>query len=469
MSDASQSSDGPARVKVRGIYTTSLTQALATAEDFAVVQPSPAIADRFDREFDLVPADATVWTTDDRQGVGVVGPAAPEVREQLSTVGRDTLTWRDAAPRGAVIDATVTETKGSGAIVDLGERSGFLPFSNSDDHVETGDDVRVQVTDPRPPWDDGRPVLDTTVEIQRPLVTLVRDGASGSRGQPELAELLPTDPPEGWRARWSRAADDASLDALGDALDAAVDRADRLDAALADAGEIVETPRVVFEGQPTVWVWFGRESRFTLDSERREVTTTMAGHHRIKAGDERASAAVDFVEAVCEGEGEFPFEAVTRQFGPVAGDTVAIDHGKPAGHCIRLGRGEVTDYDPEGTIRVEREMSPGGTYDALGIERQAGDVAVTKLTEGKWWYPTIYRGSDGEKRGTYVNVCTPVEIFPNSVRYVDLHVDVVKHADGTVERVDDDELDAAVEVGHVPEDLADKARAVASAVENALS
>ena len=55
------------------------------------------------------------------------------------------------------------------------------------------------------------------------------------------------------------------------------------------------------------------------------------------------------------------------------------------------------------------------------------------------------------------------------MRYVDLHVDVVKHADGTVERVDDDELDAAVEAGHVPEKLAEKARAVAGAVENALS
>ncbi|QCC50558.1 DUF402 domain-containing protein [Halapricum salinum] len=469
MTDASESSDDPTGVKIRGIYTTALTHLLAERDGVEVVQPSPVIADRFGRDLPLEPAEATVWTTDDRQGVGVVGPAATAIREVLASVGRDTLTWEDSAPQGAVVDGTVTETKGSGAIVDLGDRSGFLPFSNSDDHVETGDDLRVQVAEPRAPWDNGRPVLDTALDVERPLVTLVRDGASRASGQPELAELLPTDPPEGWRARWGRAADDAGLDALGDALDAAVERANSLDAALDAAGDIAEPPRTVFEGQPTVWAWFGRESRFALDEQRREVTTTMAGHHRIKAGDERASAAVDFVEAVCDGDGAFPFEAVTRQFGPTEGETIAIDHGKPAGHCIRLGRGEITDYDSDGTVRVEREMSPGGTYDGLGIDRQAGDVAITKLTEGKWWYPTIYRGSDGEKRGTYVNVCTPVEIFPDSVRYVDLHVDVVKHADGTVERVDDDELDAAVEAGHVPEALAEKARAVASAVENALS
>ena len=131
-------------------------------------------------------------------------------------------------------------------------------------------------------------------------------------------------------------------------------------------------------------------------------------------------------------------------------------------------QGEVVEYDPEGTVRIEREMSPGGSYDALGIERRAGDVARTKLTEGKWWYPTVYRSAEGDVRGTYVNVCTPVEIFPSTVRYVDLHVDVVKHADGTVERVDDDELDAAVDAGDVPEKLAEKARSVAGAVESAL-
>jgi len=203
----------------------------------------------------------------------------------------------------------------------------------------------------------------------------------------------------------------------------------------------------------------------------------MPGHHRVKAGAEAASAAIDFVEAVCGdalgGDGTdddgpvFPFDAVTRQFGPREGDRIAIGHGKPDGRLVRLGRGEVTEVDG-GSLRLEREMTPGGSYDALGVERRAGDVAVTKFREGRWWYATVYRGADGERRGTYVNVCTPVEIFPEAVRYVDLHVDVVKGPDGEVLRVDDDELDEAVADGNVPEPLAEKARAVASTVERAL-
>ena len=62
-------------------------------------------------------------------------------------------------------------------------------------------------------------------------------------------------------------------------------------------------------------------------------------------------------------------------------------------------------------------------------------------------------------------ITSPVEIDGKNV---DLHVDVVKSPDGEVERVDDDELDAAVEVGDISEPLAEKARSVASSVERAL-
>ncbi|MEF8872730.1 MAG: DUF402 domain-containing protein [Haloarculaceae archaeon] len=459
-------------VRIRGIYTTALTQLL---DD--VVQASPPIRDRFDTELPVEPAAATVTTTDDRQGVGIVGEHArvETVVDQLQGVGRDTLTWAADLPRGAVYAGEVTETLGSGAVVAVGDGEGFLPYSGSARRIDVGDRLRVQVTEPRPPWSDGRPVLDTTIRVQSGLASLVRGKTAGVSG-PELADLVPTDPPEGWGIDWGRASDDASLDALDDVLATLADRATSLDDAFADAPDPADaTPHRYWGGEATWWAWFGRESRFALDEIRREVTATMAGHHRTKAAAREASAAVDFVEAVCadsasgDGEQDFPFGAVTRQFGPVEGDRLGIAHGKPDGRCYTLGTGEVTSHGSDGSLTLRREMTPGGTYDALGVDRQAGDVAITKFEEGRWWYPTVYRGEDGTKRGTYVNVCTPVEVFPDAVRYVDLHVDVVKHADGTVERVDDDELDAAEADGLIPTPLAEKARSVASAVENALS
>jgi len=463
-------------VRVRGIYTTALTRLLVDA-GVDVVQASGPIEDRFDSEFATVRAGATVTTTGDRQGVGVSGDreTVEAVVGLLSDLGRDTLAWDAALPIRAVYAGQVTETLSSGAVVDCGDGEGVLPYSNSDDRVSVGDALCVQVVEGSAPWTDGRPVLDTEVAVRGELLTLSRGGSnSTTAGGPAMLDVISADPREGWGVSWGPESEAASFDALADALSAANERAAAIDDALDGAGSVdAVAPGRQADGGATTWVWFGRESRFALDEYRRAVTATMQGHHRVKAGSNSASAAVDYVEALCadpEGDGDqdFPFVVTARQFGPQAGGSLTLGHGKPDGRLITLGRADVQSVDADGTVTVEREMSAGGEYDALGVPKEAGDVAETKLKEGRWWYPTTYRDSAGESKGTYVNICTPVEIFPDTARYVDLHVDVVKHADGRVERVDDDELDAAVEAGHVPEALAQRARSVAAAVESAL-
>jgi Ribonuclease G/E len=335
------------------------------------------------------------------------------------------------------------------------------------------------------PWTDRRPELDGSLRAGGGLVAL--EPGSGTRvdvrndeAARELAgmiDLLGLEAPDGWRAVWKPPAVDAGTEALEAGLERAVAVAEGLDDAvdaaggigvLDEAGRLRDEP--ISSPNAGAWVWFGRESRFALDDRRRAVTTTMPGHHRLKAGAAAASAGVDLAEALCEPDpdADFPFGVVTDAFGPAEGDSLRLEHGKPDGRLITLGEGTVTRVDGDGSVTVEREMTGGGTYDGLGVTREAGDVAETSLKEGRWWYPTTYRGRDGTVRGTYVNVCTPVEVFPDAARYVDLHVDVMKRTDGTVERVDDDELRAAEAAGDVPAPLAEKARSVASALENAL-
>ena len=471
-------------VRVRGIYTTAVTQLLSET-GLEVVQASAPIRNRFDDEFRVTPADVSVETTRDRQGVAISGtPGAVEaVASELESVAIDAFRWRDDVPRGAVYDAEVLETVGSGAVVDLGDDSrGYLAYDDVDGYVDVGNRYRLQVSDPTAPWDDDRPRLRPGLEVRTGLCTLTRgeSGVSAATGGPRgnelvgMTDLLSTDVPEGWGLRWRHTAADADLEAMGEALAHAAGRAraleDELEAAADEAGE----PARIAAPEATTWLWFGRESRFALDGIRRAVENTMPGHHRTKAADRAASAAVDFVEAVCEsssedGDDAFPFDAVSRQFGPTTGDRLELGHGKPDGRLLSLGRGEVTDWDPDGSITLERQLTGGGTYDALGVPKEAGDVAVTKLREGRWWYPTTYRDAEGTAKGTYVNVCTPVELFPDCARYVDLYVDVIRHTDGTVEVVDEDELEAAVDDGLVSKALAKKARSVAGAVERALS
>lgn len=471
------------RVRIRGIYTTALTHLLLEM-GMVVVQPSGPIEDRFSVEFETAAADVDVDMTADRQGVGVSGrpDAVDDVMDVVGATGLDALVWPDPAARGAVMNGVVERTTGGGAILSLADgQEGYLPFDEADNYVDEGDHLRVQVTDPAAVWLDDRARVTTNLEVGGNLASLVHGvdglvaGAPGGATGQELArttEMLPTDVPDDWGVRWHHGADDATLDALDDALATVVERVAELEEALDGApAPADEAPHRIVAPESTTWMWFGRDARSELDDARRAVTPTMTGHHRVKAGSRAASSAVDFHEGVARPDGTeaFAFEAVTDAFGPTEGDRVAIEHGKPEGRLITLGRGEVTNRDLEkGRMTVRREMSPGGSYDALGVARERGDTATTRFTEGNWWYPTVYRSEDGTVKGTYVNVSTPVEIFPDAVRYVDLHVDVVKHADGTVEAVDEDELEESVTDGYVSRELADEALAVMDRIADAL-
>lgn len=464
------------RVRVRGIYATALTKVLESTDGVSVVDASRAIDRRFDAAFDGGDADATIRMSEDREGIEISGSgeAVGHVEEIVRDVGQDTFSWTAVAPKGAIFEGEVVRTNRGGGIVSLGGgREGFLPFGATDDYLGEGDTVRVQVHEPRPPWAEGEPKLGTEIRAAGEIATLVRGvdalvaGTPDGTAEHELArttEMLSTTVPEAWGVRWEYAAEDADMSVLDSALRAAVEQAEMIEAALESSSD--QNPLVT--PLATTWVWFGRESRFALDEHRDAVTPTMTGHHRIKAGSSTAGTAVDFAEQLDAVDGEFPFGPVTAVFGPVVGEEVAIRHGKPDGRCLTLGTGTVTDRTIEKQrITVEREISSRGTYDALGTDREPGDIATTRFTEGRWWYPTVYRSEDGQTKGTYVNIATPVEIFPRSVRYMDLHIDVIKRPDGTVDVVDQDELVAAVEEGQVPEAVAEKARSVATKVASA--
>jgi hypothetical protein len=449
------------RVKLRGVYTTAATRLLLDA-GYEVVEPSDAIRDRFDASFSKGPPDVEVRTSDEYLGLYIVGEGTKEVTEVLAA-GEDSFFF-DAVPVGAVCDATVEQEASSGAFVRFGDGRGFLPYSKVDDHVEEGDELRVTVVEEAAPWSNGSPVVAAGERVGNELVTLVR-GASGSRvegGSKEDATQLSrtaatvgAEPPSGWGVVYSRDALDAEMGELADAMNEAAERTGEND------------------DEEAVWIWLGRDGRAAYDEARGEETTTVPGHHRLKATSKTASAGVDIAEALVEDADptdDPPFDVFARRFGPHEGDQIEIVHGKPDGRYPSLGRGEVVSADAdedEMAVVVERRITSSGTYDALGVEREDGDVARTRFEEGGRAYATVYKSAEGEKKGTYVNVCTPLEVFPDAVRYTDLYIDVVE-VDGETRVVDEEELTDSVEEGVVTEGVAERAREVADRTEERL-
>jgi hypothetical protein len=115
----------------------------------------------------------------------------------------------------------------------------------------------------------------------------------------------------------------------------------------------------------------------------------------------------------------------------------------------------------DGTLVIRRTFSPGGTYDSLNLPKRAGDWGTIEVIAGGWVLRRVYRRADGSVIGELYNIQTPAELGPDYVHYTDLEVDVVRFPSGRIEVVDESDLQAAVEMGGIPPELAEKALAIA--------
>lgn len=84
-----------------------------------------------------------------------------------------------------------------------------------------------------------------------------------------------------------------------------------------------------------------------------------------------------------------------------------------------------------GTLELVRRFRSGGTYDGLRLPKVEGDWGTLLLSEGAWVTVRRYFRRDGTLVGELYNIGTPVEFYPDHLRYVDLELDVVRLPDGT--------------------------------------
>ena len=208
-------------------------------------------------------------------------------------------------------------------------------------------------------------------------------------------------------------------------------------------------------------------SKACLDRIRDQVVPTMDGHHRFRS---IASEYVDLFEREVE---KFPFrkgkmEATIKRMlildSLERGKMLRIEHVKPEGKVIHLREGEITFISGDKKeMHIHRALK-GGRYDGLGLIIEEGDYAITRAREGDWLVKHSYYSAEGGLKGEYWNINTPVEFYPEKIRYVDLHVDVVVKGGGRPQMIDRDQLECLVEKGYIKGELASKALQVAESI-----
>ncbi len=152
------------------------------------------------------------------------------------------------------------------------------------------------------------------------------------------------------------------------------------------------------------------------------------------------------------------------------GREVAIEHCKLDGRVLSLSEGIIINSNyKEKRLLLKRSRFKGRyQYDGLSVPKEEGDYAVTEVKEGSWYYRHSYYRRDGRLIGQYYNINTPVELYPDRIRYVDLEVDVVKWPQGRSEVVEKELLDRQVKNGSINRKLGEKALAIAEELNNKL-
>ncbi len=196
-------------------------------------------------------------------------------------------------------------------------------------------------------------------------------------------------------------------------------------------------------------------SKSQLDKIRGSVTPTIRGHHFYKAWGGKISSAVDMTENLLtrgesRGEIERVFNRTISPFFPLEGSTVELDHVKLVGPPLLLGKAAIDRFDEDkGKITLLRRLRGRSVYDGLGVKKSPGDYAITETSLGEWYLITRYFSQQGVLKGIYVNLNTPVELYPRRLRYVDLEVDICVWPDGKMKILDVEVLDNAVADGIV--------------------
>ncbi|MEM3622296.1 MAG: ribonuclease E/G [Candidatus Bathyarchaeia archaeon] len=460
-------------MNVRGIYTTALTKLLLD-HGFEIVNPSLTIKRRFGLQDNFAPPDLKIKDRYDMQGVRVLGTfeAINKFHSLLQFSFEDVITRKWLVSVDGIYKGKVVDSDEYGVYVDIGNGIvGRVPKSE----IAYANEKQLTVQVERKRIGAKQPLLTTNLKIVGNYAILAQNSKVGVslkiRDLQKRAELYALGKhlaPNGWGIIWRETSENQQREALENEIKMLAEKVEALKEKMASA----EAPALLVDGLYFMDVEFPYFSKKAMDKLRASAAPTLDGHHFFKSCGGKVSSALEMAEKLLE-EGEAR-EKVEKSFKeqilyefPEEGSVVDIEHVKLSGIVFHLGQATVEAVNDK-ELKYKRTMRSNGFYDGLGIKKEAGDTALSETRLGEWHILTKYFSFDGELKGTYVNLNTPVEVYPHAIRYVDLEVDVCMKPNGLAKILDLEKLEKALERGFISKGLFEtvkgKANEIASAI-----
>jgi len=450
------------KARVRGVYTTALTKLLLD-HGFDIVQVSETTKQRFMLKEDDSSPDLDIYDRRNRQGVKALGKADPVTKfiSLLQSLLEDVVVRKWSVTVDGIYKGILKEVNAAThmVFVDIGPAVGVLQGTEISSYT-TEQQLLVQIER----WQLGsrQPMLTTEIKIpgtnailipgrQVKISRKIMDWQTRTQLR-QLGEELATD---SWGVLWRTSAANQSSDLLRNEVSTLVEKAE----GIMQRAEQVEAPATLLEGAYFVNAEFPALSKKRLDDVRKTVAPTIDGHHHYKASGYKVSTALDMAERLLEkgysraDVNDLLKQTIETEF-PNVDSWIKIEHVKLDGKVFHLGPALVEAFDQDkGLIRFRRVFKRPGVYDGLKTLKEPDDYAVTEAKMDEWHFKTQYFSKEGQLKGTYINLNTPMELYPYAIRYIDLEADVCIWPDGRVETLDMEKLEEALKKGLVTEKL----------------
>lgn len=446
------------KAKIRGIYTTAITKVLLE-NGFEIVHPSLTIKKRFGLSDNSAVPNLGIKDRFDLQGIRVFGTfdAVNNFQSILQLSFDDVLTRKWTVSIDGIYKGKPIESDECTVYVDLGDDIiGRLPKQEFVAVEEKPLLVQVE----RKRIGAKQPILTTKLKIVGTHAILAQNSKVGVslkirdiNKRSELYALGKELAPDKWGIIWRESSATQPKKILENEIVKLVGNTEILN----EKAKNAKAPALLVEGSYFMDVEFPYLSKQNLDGLRASVAPTLANHHFYKSCGGRVSTALEMAEKLLE-EGQnrdkvekLFKEQVLYEF-PEEGSLVDIEHVKPSGIVFHLGQATITHMDNE-HAKYRRTIHSDGIYDGLNVKKEAEDKAESETRKGDWCIITKYFSKNGKLKGTYINVNTPVEIYPRVIRYVDLEVDICISVDGTVKILDMEKLEKTLERGFISKKL----------------
>ncbi|MEM3700533.1 MAG: DUF402 domain-containing protein [Candidatus Bathyarchaeia archaeon] len=458
------------RANVRGIYTTALTK-LLLENGFEIVNPSLAIKKRFGLNDNFAPPDLKIKDRYDLQGIRILGTleAVNKLHSILHSCFDDIITRRWLVSVDGIYRGNVVGSDEYGAYVNIGNGIvGRLPKSE----IAYANEKQLTVQVERKKIGAKQPILTTNLKIIGNYAILAQNSKVGVslkirdlHKRAELYALGKSLAPNGWGIIWRETSANQSREVLENEIRMLTNKVETLKERMVSSAE---APALLVDGLYFMDVEFPYFSKKGMDRLRAFATLTLDGHHFYKSCGGKVSSALEMAERLLE-EGEerenvekFFREQIFYEF-PEEDSVVNVEHVKLSGIVFHLGQATIDALNNK-ELRFKRTIRSDGFYDGLGVKKEAGDTALSETKLGEWHITTKYFSPKGELKGTYINLNTPVEVYPHAIRYVDLEVDVCVKPNGSIQILDVEKLEKALENGFISKRLFEIVKGKASII-----